>query len=130
MSNSIDVSPKTGCGPVLTQFRVARDQHSVQAEKLAAAGELIGSVAHEINNPLAVVLGHVNLAIRELGPTAWSVRAFFTTKGAGQGSGLGLSVSTGLIRRYGGSPDIGIDIHAGGRLPDRHTCSARAGGRL
>ncbi len=56
-------------------LREAREQQLVQAEKLAAVGELIASIAHEINNPLAVMLGHVNLAIRELGPAAWSVRS-------------------------------------------------------
>jgi len=56
-------------------LREAREQQLVQAEKLAAVGELIASIAHEINNPLAVMLGHVDLAIRELGPAAWSVRS-------------------------------------------------------
>lgn len=56
-------------------LREAREQQLDQAEKLAAVGELIASIAHEINNPLAVMLGHVDLAIRELGPAAWSVRS-------------------------------------------------------
>ncbi|NJO56286.1 MAG: hypothetical protein HC834_08010 [Rhodospirillales bacterium] len=58
----------------LVQLREARHRQLVQNEKLAAVGELIAGVAHEINNPLAVMLGYVNLVTHELGPTAWSVR--------------------------------------------------------
>ncbi|MFT5224669.1 MAG: two-component system NtrC family sensor kinase [Polaribacter sp.] len=49
---------------VLTKTR----QQLVIAEKLAALGELTAGVAHEINNPTAVILGNVDVITAEMGP--------------------------------------------------------------
>ncbi len=38
-----------------------------QSTKLAAVGELAGGVAHEINNPLAIILGNAELLVDDLG---------------------------------------------------------------
>jgi two-component system NtrC family sensor kinase len=55
------------CGTVgiiknITDLKVARRQ-LVQAEKLSALGELVSGVAHELNNPLAGVLGYAQLLL-------------------------------------------------------------------
>ncbi len=43
-------------------------QQLLVAAKLAAVGELTAGVAHEINNPTAVILGNLDLLVSELGP--------------------------------------------------------------
>jgi signal transduction histidine kinase len=43
-----------------------RTQQLVQAEKISTMGQLLAGVAHELNNPLAVVLGQAHL-LRETG---------------------------------------------------------------
>lgn len=42
----------------------------VLSEKLASIGELAAGVAHEINNPLAVIQGNLDVIQQELGPAA------------------------------------------------------------
>ena len=47
----------------------------VRAEKLAAVGQLTASIAHEVNNPIAVIQGNLDLVRELLGVQAEPVRA-------------------------------------------------------
>lgn len=61
---------------LLSTIHILRETRAqlVAAEKLAALGELTAGVAHEINNPTAVMLGNLDLLVEELGTTADPVR--------------------------------------------------------
>ncbi|MBL0920002.1 MAG: cache domain-containing protein [Hydrogenophaga sp.] len=54
-------------------LQLAQEQ-LVKSEKLAAIGQLTASIAHEINNPIAVMQGNLDLMRDTLGPRADGVR--------------------------------------------------------
>lgn len=60
-----------------TTLRQAQKQ-LIQSEKLAAIGQLTASVAHEINNPIAVIQGNLDLMRELLGQHATPVQAELT----------------------------------------------------
>ncbi|MEL0586376.1 MAG: cache domain-containing protein [Candidatus Thiodiazotropha sp. (ex. Lucinoma kazani)] len=61
---------------LLTTIQILRETRAqlITAEKLAALGELTAGVAHEINNPAAVMLGNLDLLVEELGEDAAPVK--------------------------------------------------------
>jgi two-component system, NtrC family, sensor kinase len=58
-----------------TQALADAQAHLVRNEKLAAVGQLTASMAHEINNPIAVIQGNLDLLRELLGPAAAPARA-------------------------------------------------------
>ena len=52
----------------------AATQQLVMSEKLASIGEITAGVAHEINNPVAVIQGNVDVMRETLGPAAEEVK--------------------------------------------------------
>ena len=58
------VEQRTLALAVESEQRMALEKHMAQTEKLAAIGELSAGLAHEINNPLGVILGYCQLLIR------------------------------------------------------------------
>ena len=53
-----------------TQALEAAQQQLVRSEKLATVGQLTASIAHEVNNPIAVIQGNLDLLRELLGPEA------------------------------------------------------------
>lgn len=53
----------------------AAQSQLLRSEKMAAVGQLTASIAHEVNNPIAVIQGNLDLARELLGDDASRVRA-------------------------------------------------------
>ena len=53
-----------------TQALEAAQQQLVKSEKLATVGQLTASIAHEVNNPIAVIQGNLDLVRELLDPAA------------------------------------------------------------
>lgn len=56
----------------------ATTRQLIVSEKLAAIGEITAGVAHEINNPLAVIQGNLDVVREDLGARAEPLRTEFT----------------------------------------------------
>ena len=56
-----------------TQALQAAQSQLLRAEKMAAVGQLTASIAHEVNNPIAVIQGNLDLVRELLGPAAAQV---------------------------------------------------------
>jgi two-component system, NtrC family, sensor kinase len=81
LDTRIDVDTPDEFGALARQFNAMTasiEEHQdrlVQSEKLAGIGRLAAGVAHEINNPLAVILGYVRLMRKKAeGPLAEELR--------------------------------------------------------
>jgi two-component system, NtrC family, sensor kinase len=55
----------------------ATTKQLVVSEKLAAVGEITAGIAHEINNPIAVIQGNLDVIREELGPDAHAMKTEF-----------------------------------------------------
>lgn len=61
---------------IAMERQLARQQEMLhQSEKLSALGELLASVAHELNNPLSVVVGHALMLQEEVTDVGLAKRA-------------------------------------------------------
>lgn len=60
LKSAIDITERKR----LEEERESLRERLVQSEKLASIGQLVAGVAHELNNPLTVVTGYAELAVR------------------------------------------------------------------
>jgi PAS domain S-box-containing protein len=98
--NARDAMPNGGLLRIACENTYLEDQEIVQAQELSEGSYVVISIS---DNGLG--MDHVTIER--------AVEPFFTTKGVGQGSGLGLSMVSGLARQSGGMITIESEAHLG-----------------
>jgi len=81
-----------------------------QSEKMAAIGQLVAQIAHEINNPLAVILQNIQVLNRRLSPELEANR------NAAQDLGTTIEVIGEYLRLRGCEKMLNSVLHAGQRV--------------
>src|SRR5438552_2166779 len=116
----------------LEQVIAERTQRLIQSEKVATMGSLLAGVAHELNNPLAIVMGQahllrgsareparISLEVADSGPgiplevQGRIFEPFFTTKPQGEGTGLGLSLCRRTLEEHDGTITVESEVGHG-----------------
>ncbi|MBX3204877.1 MAG: response regulator [Labilithrix sp.] len=65
-SSTGEVRARVWCYRDVTEARALAARRAVVAERMASVGQLVGSVAHEINNPLAYIAGNLDVVVEAL----------------------------------------------------------------
>ncbi len=63
----------------ITEFKHLQDRMA-EAQKLESIGQLAAGIAHEINTPLGIILGHVQLLIEDLPPGSDAHQSLLTVE--------------------------------------------------
>ena len=69
-SSDGEVRARVWCFRDVTEARALAARRAVVAERMTSVGQLVGSVAHEINNPLAYIAGNLDVVVEALGSGA------------------------------------------------------------
>lgn len=90
--------------------RIEAEKRLLVAQKLEAIGRLAGGVAHDFNNMLSVILGHVDLAVREAPEGSSIAESLSQIRSAGERSSALTRQLLAFARKQTVSPQV-VDLN-------------------